>query len=169
MQWSLQNIAKLKSSLEHVLRVHCKQRGAENVKARKTPNVGANKILADSLHKNWKQYLATKKLEPSTFRPLPHFVHFTSLHNGIPRPHPPPRPRLSLFRASTAALASRSRWTTESRPLRAAQCSGVSPREPRPEAKPQAEPKRRKEISEMILVPQVKVLKIGATQNPLWT
>ena len=35
LQWSLQNIAKLKSSIEHVLSVHCNKRGAENVKARK--------------------------------------------------------------------------------------------------------------------------------------
>ena len=58
----------------------------------------------------------------------------------FPHQYPPPRPRLSLFCASTAALASRSRWTMESWPSRAAKSSGVLPREPRPEAKPRAEP-----------------------------
>ena len=51
-------------------------------------------------------------------------------------PNPRPRPRPFLFSASTAALASRSRSTTETSPCRAARSSGVSPREPRPEAKP---------------------------------
>ena len=82
-----------------------------------------------------------KKLEPST-------SSFTSSQRnpkaswGFPHPNPPPRLRPSLFCASTAAFASRSRWTTESWPLRAAKCSGVLPQEPRPEAKPQAEPNR---------------------------
>ena len=94
-------------------------------------------------------------------------------HNGIPCfmrfPHryPPPRPRPFSFCASTAAFASRSRWTTESRPSRAAQCSGVSPREPQPEAKPQAEPKRNEgeKSSEKILgISKVEVLESVATQ-----
>ena len=49
-------------------------------------------------------------------------------------PNPPPRPRPYLCCASTAAFAWRSRSTTELLPSRAAKCSGVSPREPRPEA-----------------------------------
>ena len=72
--------------------------------------------------------------------------------------HPsfPPRPQPMLLFASTAALASRSRSTTELRPSRAAKCSGVPPREPRPEAKPQAEPNETKgrKISEKIWAPQ---------------
>ena len=57
-------------------------------------------------------------------------------------PNPPPRPRPFLLRASTVAFAWRSRSTTESWPCLAAKCSGVLPQEPRPEAKPQAEPNR---------------------------
>ena len=53
--------------------------------------------------------------------------------------NPRPRPRPMLFFASTAALASRSCWTTESAPCSAAKCSGIEPREPPPEATPQGE------------------------------
>ena len=72
------------------------------------------------------------------------FIHFlTTESSGLmrfPHQYPPPRPWLSSSFASTAAFAWRSRWTTESWPLAAAMCSGVWPREPRPEAKPRAEP-----------------------------
>ena len=120
------------------------KRGAENVKARKNTKVFWL-ILSTKIENIWKQYL-TKNLNHQ------HFVHFhisssfNSPHNGIPClmrfPHqyPPPRPQLLLFSASTAAFASRSRWTTESWPFSDAMCSGVSPRERQPEAKPQAEP-----------------------------
>ena len=60
--------------------------------------------------------------------------------SGFPL-NPPPRPWPSLFLASTAALVSRSRSTTESWPHAAAKCSGVLPQEPRPGGKPPAEPK----------------------------
>ena len=85
LQWSLQNIAKLKSSIEHVLSVHCNKRGAEIVKARKNTKVFWL-ILSTKIENIWKQYL-TKNLNHQ------HFVHFhtssslTSPHNGIPRPH----------------------------------------------------------------------------------
>ena len=76
------------------------------------------------------------------------FIHFlTTESQGLmrfPHQYPPPRPRLSLSCTSTVAFASRSRSTTESRPLRAAKCSGVMPQQPQPEAKPQAEPNRTK-------------------------
>ena len=94
-------------------------------------------------NKLWKQY------PPNTWT-INIFIS-PSLHNGIPSlkrfstPNPPPRPRPYLSCTSTAALASRSRSTMESWPWIAPQCSGVLPQEPRPEAKPQAEPKRRGE------------------------
>ena len=84
LQWSLQNIAKLKSYIKHVLSVHCNKRGAENVKARKNTKVFWL-ILSTKIENIWKQYL-TKNLNHR------HFVHlhisssFTSPHNGIPRP-----------------------------------------------------------------------------------
>ena len=65
-----------------------------------------------------------------------HFIHFHFPHNAsMPQEvFPPhilrPRPRPYLPSASTAALASMSRSTAETWPLRAAQCSGVMPREP---------------------------------------
>ena len=65
----------------------------------------------------------------STFHPLPH-VKITLPQEGFPSPkilRPRPRPFSSF--ASTAALASMSRSTTTSWPLKAANCSGVSPRE----------------------------------------
>ena len=61
--------------------------------------------------------------------------------------HPAPsysRPRPSSSFASTAALASRSLWTTESWPSQAAKCNGVEPREPR----------------------KIEVLEIVATETP---
>ena len=79
LQWSLQNIAKLKSSIEHVLSVHCNKRGAENVKARKNTKVFWL-ILSTKIENIWKQYL-TKNLNHQ------HFVHlhisssFTSQRN----------------------------------------------------------------------------------------
>ena len=83
-----------------------------------------------TFHKNWKQ---------QHLRSLPRATESQGLMR-FPHQYPPPRPRPLLFCASTAALASRSRSTTESWPSRAAQCSGVLPREPQPEAKPRAEP-----------------------------
>ena len=75
--------------------------------------------------------ISTKQLNPSTSSfhvPLTTESHAS---RGFPSPNPPPRPRPYLSCTSTAALASRSRSTTASWPLAAAQCSGVSPREPR--------------------------------------
>ena len=96
----------------------------------------------DTLSKQIKQYSIHQKVKPSV-----NHQHLHSLpHNRIPcfmrfpPQYPPPRPQLLLFFASTAAFASRSRWTTESWPLLAAKCSGVAPWEPRPEAKPRAAP-----------------------------
>ena len=76
------------------------------------------------------------------YRQQKKYINHQHLHslpdNGIPFSwgfflNPPPRPRPLLSFASTAAFASRSRSTTESWPSRPAQCSGVLPREPRPE------------------------------------
>ena len=94
-------------------------------------------------------------------------LHFTfpsqrnpMFHEVFP-PNPPLRPRPPLFFESTTAFASRSRSTTASWPKRAAKCSGVLPREPRPEAKPQAEPKRRGEkLWKNFGASKVKVLEI---------
>ena len=96
-------------------------------------------------------------------------MHFKT----IPRPHDvsppnlPPRPQLSLSLASTAAFASRSRWTTESWPSWAATCSGVWPREPQSGASHRQNPtKRRGENSDKILgTSKVEVLEIVATQK----
>ena len=63
-----------------------------------------------------------------------------------------PRPRPLLFCASTAALALTSSWTTESWPFSAAKCSGVLPREPRPQAEPNGT--KGEKNSEKILAPQ---------------
>ena len=94
----------------------------------------------DTLSKQIKQYPPKSGTisEPST-------SSYTSQRNpkaswGFPPQYPTPRPQPNLSSTSTAAFASRSRSTTESWPLRAAKSSGVLPREPRPEAKPQAEP-----------------------------
>ena len=61
------------------------KRGAENVKATKNTTCWCKCFLADSLHKNWKHLktISDKKLKPSTFRPLPHFVfiHFPAQRN----------------------------------------------------------------------------------------
>ena len=95
-------------------------------------------------------------------------MHFTTESEGLmrfPHQYPPPRPRpWRLSFACTAAFASRSRWTTESWPPWAAKCSGVWPQEPRPEAKPQAEPNRK------FWVPQKsKFWKLWPLKNPPWT
>ena len=94
------------------------------------------------------------------------FIHFlTTESQGLmrfPSPNPPPRPRLFSPSASTAAFASRSRWTTESWPFSAAKCSGVWPREPRPS--PRQNP-RRKIRRKFLGTSKVKVLKIVATQK----
>ena len=55
-----------------------------------------------------------------------HSIHGFLTSIDFPNPHPRPRP--SLFFASTAALASRRRWTTKSWPLPADRCSAVWPR-----------------------------------------
>ena len=98
----------------------------------------------DTLSKQIKQYPPKSGTisEPST-------SSYTSQRNpkaswGFPPQYPTPRPQPNLSSTSTAAFASRSRWTTESWPFAAAQCSGVKPREPRPEFKPLAEPNGRK-------------------------
>ena len=83
--------------------------------------------------------IISKNLNHQHLRSLPRATESQGLMR-FPHQYPPPRPRPLLFCASTAALASRSRSTTESWPSRAAQCSGVLPREPQPEAKPRAEP-----------------------------
>ena len=62
-----------------------------------------------------------------------------------------------LFSASMAALASRSRSTTESWPHAAAKCSGVRPREPqgpRPKAAGRTQPNQGEKNLEKILAPQ---------------
>ena len=81
-------------------------------------------------------------LEPSTSS----FTssQWNSMFHEVYPPNPRPRPRPNAPFASTVAFASRSRWTMESWPLTAAKCSGVSPQEPQPEAKPRAEPNRTK-------------------------
>ena len=85
----------------------------------------------------------TKQLEPSTSSFHVPFTTESHASRGFPSPNPPPRPRPELLCASTAALASRSRSATASRPSRAAQCSGVLPREPRTRGgSRRAEPKR---------------------------
>ena len=104
------------------------------------------------------------------------FIHFlTTESQGLmrfPHQYPPPRPRLSLSCTSTVAFASRSRSTTESRPLRAAKCSGVMPQQPQPEAKPQAEPNRTKgrKILRKFRAPQKsKLRKLWPLKNLPWT
>ena len=76
------------------------------------------------------------------------FIHFlTTESQGLmrfPHQYPPPRPRPSLFCASTAAFASRSRSTTESWPNSAAKCSGVLPQQPQPEASHGQNPTKRR-------------------------
>ena len=56
-----------------------------------------------------------------------HFI--PCLRRFPPNPRPRPRPCL-LFCSSTAALASRSRWTAPMWPFPAARCSGVKPQSP---------------------------------------
>ena len=86
-------------------------------------------------NKLWKQYPPKTGTisEPSTSS----FSSPATESRGLmrfPHQYPPPRPRpWRLSFASTAAFASRSRWTTESWPWMAAMCSGVLPQEPRPE------------------------------------
>ena len=99
-----------------------------------------------------------QKVKHSAFHPLPHVEIPLASRRFFPPKSLVPRPRPLLFSASTAALASMSRSTAETWPLRAAACSGVSPREPRPEG-----PKARRQNpngtegekkSEKILAPQ---------------
>ena len=88
----------------------------------------------------------------------------------VSSPNPPPRPRPRFSFASTAAFASRSRTTTESWPLRAAQCSGVMPRKPRPKAKPRAEPngtKRRKTLRKFWAPQKSKFWKFVAAHSKI--
>ena len=87
LQWSLKNITKLKSSIEHILSVHWNKRGAENVKAtKKTPNVGANAF--------W--LIFSTKTESNTYpkKNLNHqHLHFTfpSQRNPMPQEVFPPK------------------------------------------------------------------------------
>ena len=104
------------------------------------------------------------------------FIHFlTTESQGLmrfPHQYPPPRPQLFTSLASTAAFASRSRWTTESWPLRAAKCSGVLSREPQPEAKPRAEPngtKGRKIRRKFRVLQKSKFWNFWPLKNPPWT
>ena len=92
LQWSLQNIATLKSSLEHALSVTkkgCRKRKNQQ----KTPNVGAKCFLADSVHKSWISY-CTKKFEPST-------SSCTSQRNPMFHEISPP---ISSFEATASAV-----------------------------------------------------------------
>ena len=75
-------------------------------------------------------------------------------------PNPPPRPRPYLFCASTAAFASRSRWTMESWPFSAAKCSGVLPQEPRPEARQNPTERRGEKLWDNFGAPKVEVWKL---------
>ena len=174
--WACQSISRLKSLIQRDSDPKCRN----NIVVFTNNNTKHwCKCFDTRSRKLWKQYPPKSWTisEPSTFRPLPHMPQDSSRenpHNGNPcfkrSPHqyPPPRPRLSFSCASTAALASRSRSTTESWPWKAASCSGVMPQEPQPEAKPQAEPKRNlgEKSSEKILgTSKVEVLESVVTQK----
>ena len=107
---------------------------------RTTENVGAN-VWAHwhACHEKW-YTKSTKHLNHQH----PHSLHNDPTPQEISPPNPPPRPWLNLLFASTAAFASRSRWTTESLFRSAAKCSGVQPREPPPEASRRQNPTERR-------------------------
>ena len=166
MQWSLQNIAKLKSSLEHVLRVHCKQRGAENVKARKNTKCWCKcfwLILSTKIENIWKQYL-TKNLNHQHLRSLPH---------NDPMRHEVSPPISSSEATAGFVLRIHGRLGLEE-PLdhgivavdgcevQRCYASGAA-------ARGQATGRTQTKGRENFGASKVKVLKIGATQNPLWT
>ena len=129
------HFSKLRTLIQRDSNSRCRQR--HNRDHSNTCKCWCKCFLADTFYKK-----CSKKYPPKTWT-INILILFPC--NGIPRPqeispqYPPPRPRLVSSSASTAAFASRSRWTTESWPLLAAKCSGVWPREPRPEAKPWAE------------------------------
>ena len=108
----------------------------------------------------------------STFHPLPR-VKIPLPQEGFPPQILRPRPRPSSSCTSTAAAASMSRSTAETRPLKAAECSGVLPREPRPEGpKPAGRTQRNgrgEKIWENLGTSKVEVLENVDTQTPLWT
>ena len=101
----------------------------------RTQQNGDAHVLTDSFHKKWKQKsnqldktLNRINISSTSSRKDPISLKKVFLPKSFV-----PRPRPYLFSASTAALASMSRSTTETLPSWAATCSGVSPREPRPE------------------------------------
>ena len=117
--------------------------------------------------------IRTDKQNPRNIWTINIFMHLTTESHvswGFPT-NPPPRPRPFLSSACTAAFDSRRSSTTESWPDWAAKCSGVLPQEPRPEAKPQAEPNRTnwEKLWDNFDASRVKALKIVATQFPPWT
>ena len=107
--------------------------------------------VSGTLKKKRMQYIHFKN--GSTFHP-----HNDSIASrGFPSPNPGPRPRPGWSFASTTALASRSRCTTNSSPFEAAECSGILPREPRPRGPSPAgrtQQNRREKNFEKILAPQ---------------
>lgn len=122
LQWSLQTTAKLKSSIESDLSVHTgrrKHRHPENTQC-------WCKCLGPLSQENEEYKISTKSLNHqhvSTF-----FIMIQCLKRSPLNPRPRPRPSSSL--ASTAALASRSRWTIALWPFSAATSSGVAPQDP---------------------------------------
>ena len=123
----------------------------------------ANRVGGDHIYKEQDQMLVQMfwyivlKMSQSIIK-LFHYIHFLTTIPCL-SPNPPPRPRPCLSCASTAASASRSRWTTPMWPLKAAKCSGVEPHKPRPKAKPQTGEK-----SEKCWVPQKS--KFGKLWSP---
>ena len=135
-------IANLKPSIKS-------ESNSKDVFFSKANRVGGNDILVITKNKttswckcfeNWYYHLSSFiTIFSKQCENYQHFVHFlTTIPFLSLTPRLRPRPCVSC--ASTNALASRSRWTTPTWPLKAAKCSGVEPREPWHETKPQAEP-----------------------------
>ena len=130
----------------------------KHLELEETPLIGhkeQNQMLVQML------WYVVLKMSQSIIK-LFHYIHFPTTIPCL-SPNPPPRPRPCLSCASTAALASRSRWTTPTWPLKAAKCSGVEPHKPRPKAKPQTGEK-----SEKFWVPQKsKFWKVWSLKLPV--
>ena len=162
--WACHSISRLKSLIQRDSDPKCRN----NIVVFTNNNTKHWCKCFDTLSQNlWKEYPPKSWTisEPSTYSlPL--------TRNPMPQevfpPNPSPRPQLLLSRA---AFASRSRSTTESWPCSAANCSGVLPQQPQPEASHgRTQPKRRRKLWENLGTSKVEVLEICgcALKNPPW-
>ena len=167
MQWSLQNIAKLKSSLEHALSVHCNKNGCRKRKGNKKHQMLVQTkfwlILSTKTENNIYSYQKTWTINI--------FIHFTTQSQGLMRfPHQillrghgptcwslhprPPSPR------GAAGPRNRDRCR-----LRSAAVFRLGSRSPRPSHGQNPKERRGENSNRNLGASKVEVLEIVATQK----